>query len=81
MIDRIYRSRRADIGGGVCHSPAKIPAASCWLIGFADRILLSKMALAMPHPKDWMLEGKRLQKAIAETLMSAILTERACSSS
>jgi hypothetical protein len=38
------------------------------------------MAMAMPHSTDWMLEGKRLQKAIAETLMSAILTERADSS-
>jgi hypothetical protein len=38
------------------------------------------MALAMPRFTSWMLEGKRLLKAIAETLMSAILTERADSS-
>lgn len=45
----------------------------------ADQVV--KMALAMPHFTSWMLEGKRLLKAIAETLMSALLTERACSSS
>jgi hypothetical protein len=39
------------------------------------------MALAMPRFTSWMLEGKKLLKAIAETLMSALLTERACSSS